>query len=222
MQRAMYPSPYMRITQGYDEGTHLESFAIDDAGSDSGIDYLVAPFDCVVKKIYTNDANEVWFESASPVEYADGTVDYMTVMMAHCNDVSFLSVGQIIKQGDRCYYEGTKGYATGNHAHIECGKGKFTGTGWHKLTTGFYGINNGKKPEECFYIDDSIKVLDDYGYHFKKVPTVIPETPPSKETGKEQEESTSANAKLVFTCSKEDYYYIKLYDGDKLYLESSH
>ena len=52
MEKPLYPSPYMRITQGYGIGTHKNSYAIDDGGSDSGIDFILAPFTGVIKKIY--------------------------------------------------------------------------------------------------------------------------------------------------------------------------
>ena len=103
MEKPLYPSPYMRITQGYNVGTHLDSYAIDEAGSDSGIDFILAPFTGVIKKIYPNDANEVWLESLEQVEYPDGTIDYMTMMFAHDNDVSNLKVGQVIQKGTRFY-----------------------------------------------------------------------------------------------------------------------
>lgn len=109
MEKPLYPSPYMRITQGYGVGTHKNSFAIDDGGSDSGIDFILAPFTGVIKKIYPNDANEVWLESVDKVEYPDGTIDYMTMLFAHDNDVSNLKVGQVIPRGTRFYEEGTKG-----------------------------------------------------------------------------------------------------------------
>ena len=163
MEKPLYPSPYMRITQGYNVGTHLDSYAIDEAGSDSGIDFILAPFTGVIKKIYPNDANEVWLESVEQVEYPDGTIDYMTMMFAHDNDVSNLKVGQVIPKGTRFYEEGTKGNATGNHVHMECGKGKFTGSGWHKNSAGYWSINNPKKPTECLWIDDTIKILDSKG-----------------------------------------------------------
>ena len=38
-------------------------------------------------------------ESIDKVKYADGTIDYMTVMTMHDNDVSNLKVGDIINQG---------------------------------------------------------------------------------------------------------------------------
>lgn len=238
MEKPLYPSPYMRITQGYMQGTHANSYAIDEAGSDSGIDYLVAPFTGVIKKIYTLDANEVWLESVEPVIYPDGTVDYMTIMFAHDNDVSNLFVGKVINRGERFYEEGTKGNATGNHVHIECGKGKFTGTGWHRNASGYYSINNGKNPTECLWIDDSITILNSYGYEFRKIEVdqsnsndeVVLDPPSEDLDGANDNEvvnqndsdntsDDSNNIKLIFTCKKTDLYAINLQEGQKLYLE---
>ncbi len=170
MEKAMYPSKIIRITQKHGVGTHARNFAVDEAGIDGGISNLIAPFTGVIKKIYTSDANEVWLESVEPVEYTDGTKDYMTIMFAHDNDVSNLKVGQVIKQGQVFYQEGTKGQATGNHVHFECGKGKFTGTGWHN-DNGSWDINNGKRVDECLWIDDTYTIKDAAGYNFKKVIT---------------------------------------------------
>ncbi len=221
MEKPLYPSPYMRITQGYNVGTHLDSFAIDEAGSDSGIDFILAPFTGVIKKIYPEDANEVWLESVDKVEYPDGTIDYMTMMFAHDNDVSNLKVGQVISKGTRFYEEGTKGNATGNHVHIECGKGKFTGSGWHKNNAGYWSINNPKKPTECLWIDDTIKILDSKGYTFRKVEE-IPKNDDNKEkTVPPVDETNNSKLELVFTCKKSGLYAIELNENEKLYIEAS-
>ena len=238
MEKPLYPSPYMRITQGYMMGTHQDSYAIDDAGSDSGIDFIVAPFTGVIKKIYVGDANEVWLESSDAVIYPDGTVDYMTMMFAHDNDISNLFVGKVINRGERFYEEGTKGNASGNHVHMECGRGKFTGSGWHKNTAGYWSINNGKNPTECLWIDDSIKVLNSYGYTFKKIEedVVFADTSVIEEPVKEEHTDADINEKdnndtinkdtnakvkpkLIFTCKSDDIYAIELKAGQKLYLE---
>jgi hypothetical protein len=206
MEKPLFPSKYMRITQGYNEGTHKDSFAIDNADIDYNISNLYAPFTGIIKKIYPNDANEVWLESIDKVEYPDGTIDYMTIMFAHDNDVSDLFVGKRINKGEVFYSEGTKGNVTGAHCHIECGRGKFNGTGWHKNNEGYWSINNGKKPEECLWIDDSINILDNYGYNFKKISTKPVDTKP-------------AIVNKTFIAPKTDLYGVYLKENQKLIIE---
>ena len=220
MEKPIYPSSNMRITQGYNEGTHMDSYALDDAGIDSGISTLKAPFTGIIKKIYSADANEVWLESIEEVEYPDGTIDYMTIMFAHSNNVDNLFVGKKISQGAPFYSEGTKGQATGNHCHIECGKGKFKGTGWHKNNAGYYSINNGKKPEECLWLDNTINVIDNHGYTFRTIPQEPPTTAaPTEPSTQPPITPLPTVPKLIYTCQKDDLYGIYLKKGDKLYLE---
>ena len=207
MELPLYPSTYMRITQGYMEGTHTDSYAIDEAGRDTGIDQIKAPFTGVIKKIYTADANEVWLESLDTVLYPDGTEDFMTILFCHNNDVSNLFVGKVVNRGEAFYQEGTKGNVTGNHCHIECAEGKFSGTGWHQNRAGYWSINNGKPPEECLWIDDSIIILDNKGYNFKKIPVPV------------EEEKEEIVPRLVFECAKDDLYAINLKKGQSLYLK---
>ena len=222
MEKPLYPSKNMRITQRYNTGSHIDSYAIDEAGQDSNISTLYAPFTGMIKKIYVEDANEVWLESIEPVEYPDGTIDYMTIMFAHSNDVSNLFVGKKIKRKEPFYSEGTKGNATGNHCHIECGKGKFIGTGWYKNNGGSYSINNKKKPEECLWIDESIKVIDSKGLNFKRIKTPNTELkPPSQEIPNEEQKNVveTDDKVLIFTSPKKDLYGIFLEKNDKLYLK---
>lgn len=171
MEKAMYPSKIIRITQKHGVGTHKRNYAVDEAGADGGIGNIIAPFTGVIKKVYTQDANEVWLESKNKVKYADGTEDYMTILFCHDNSVTSLWVGKEIKQGEVFYQEGTKGQASGNHVHFECGKGKFTGTGWHN-DNGSWDINNGKRVDECLWIDDTYTIKDTAGYKFRNTKEV--------------------------------------------------
>ena len=216
MEKPIFPCEYMRITQGYNEGTHMDSFAIDNAGKDTGISNIYAPFTGMIKKIYQNDANEVWLESLDMVEYPDGTIDYMTVLFAHDNDVSDLFVGKQINRGEVFYQEGTKGNVTGNHCHIECGRGKYTNTGWHKNKYGYWSINNSKKPEECLWIDNNIKILDKNGYDFKKISTTSVEENNNKNTIKQQDVE---NIKFEFLAPKKDLYGVYLNENEKLIIK---
>lgn len=218
MEKPLFPSKTIRITQGYKEGTHKDSYAIDNADKDSGISPIYAPFTGVIKKIYKQDANEVWLESLEPVEYSDGTKDYLNILFAHADNVDNLFVGKIIKKGEIFYKEGTKGNASGNHCHIECGRGKFTGTGWHKNNSGYWSINDGIAPESCLWVDESINILNDYGYKFKKIPTTSVE---KEEVDEEiSEEKTPPITKLTFTAPKTALYGVYLNKDDILKIES--
>ena len=165
---AMFPMTHMKIKQGVNESfSHQGTKAIDITGIDTGIDAAYAPFTGVVKRIYQGYV--VWLESLNPVIFADGTIDYMTIMVMHDNDTSDLSVGQIINQGDHFFDEGTAGYAEGNHIHLECAKGKFQGTGWYENNYGYWTIYNSILPYDALYISSSTVVLNGYGYDWKKV-----------------------------------------------------
>ena len=50
----------------------------------------------------------------------------MTVVFMHDNNVSDLSVGQIVGQGEYFYDMGVAGGATGSHVHIACIRGKYS------------------------------------------------------------------------------------------------
>ena len=129
-------------------------------------------------------------------------------MFAHNNDVSDLFVGKEIKKGEIFYYEGTKGNASGNHCHIECGKGKFTNNGWHKNNNGYWSINNGKKPEECLWLDENIIVLYNHNYSFKKISTETVE----------KEKKEISNDK-IFIAPKTDLYGIYLKKDQKIIIK---
>lgn len=241
MEKPIFPSKYMRITQGYQEGSHKDSFAIDNAGKNSEIEQIQAPYTGIIKKIYPNDANEVWLESVNEVEYPDGTIDYMTIMFAHANDISELFVGKRIEQGEVFYNEGTKGNATGNHCHIECGKGKFTGSGWHKTTSGYYSINNSKKPEDCLWIDDSITIINSNNYIFKKIveelepeennnqpdtakddsttPNITPPVSEEKDSEQQEQGKKPEEEQPIFICQEKGLYGIYLDKGQKVYIK---
>lgn len=172
MQKFMYVSPYIRITQGYMIGSHKSSYAIDDGGSDTGKDYIIAPYDGVVKRIYSQFENEVFFVSDGPVEFADGTVDYATTMFVHQDSPMAygMAVGKHYNQGEKIYLEGGR-YAGKNgvfatHLHVEFARG--TDANWYKNASGIYSLKNAKKPEDCCFIDDSYHIL--YSpYKFKNV-----------------------------------------------------
>jgi len=171
--RPIFPMKYLNITQGHRGGTHKAGFPIDIAGKDTGIDDVFAPFDGMINKIYepNNSAlgHTVWLESTSPVTYADGTVDFATIMLTHDNAVTDLRVGQIVKQGQVFYQEGTAGFATGNHVHLEVARGKMAGLGWQQVN-GSWIITNPYEPHKMFFLSDTI-IINGFGYPWKELET---------------------------------------------------
>lgn len=166
-QKAIFPMKYLNVTQGYGTGTHKGTFALDLAGKDTGIDNVAAPFDAVVKKIW-NNGHTVWLQSTSKVLYADGRVDYATMSFTHDNSIATLFVGQKIKRGQVFYQEGKAGNATGNHVHMEAGRGKFVGTGWHLNTYGYWTINNPYPLHRLLWLPAGTVVKKSGGYKWKK------------------------------------------------------
>lgn len=183
---AIFPMQYLNITQIYDSSfSHKGQMAIDCAGKDSGVDTVFAPYTGKIVKIYAgwNNCNTVFFQSNNPVIFADGTTDYMTMLFMHDDNISDLYVGKEIKQFEPLLSEGKTGNGvTGNHSHMECGKGKFSGSGWYNGSGGHKTINNHYKPEDALFIRDSTIVKNAKGLNFKNIGSysVTPPTGPSE------------------------------------------
>lgn len=172
MEKAVFGMDTLNITQGMNGNyTHQGVLSLDVAGKDTGIESMRAPFTGTIKRIYNGYV--VWLESNERVKYADGTEDYMTVMTMHDNDVSDLKVGQVIKQGQIYFQEGTRGNATGNHIHLACGKGKFTGTGWYKNKEGNWCINNQYDVSKALYLLNNCVIKNSGGYNWIKTDNYI-------------------------------------------------
>ncbi len=177
----------MRITQSYMGTTSHKphttgspkDYPIDEGCSDSGREYIYCPCDEMrVKRIYgvgAGGTNTIWLESTSKVLFADGTKDYVTILVTHSNDDDLrkIRVGQKFKRGQPICREGTDG-ATGNHLHISGGKGKYKCNGWEKNSNGKWVLTTTGgtfKPQHLFYIDTSFTaVKDDKGLIFKDKP----------------------------------------------------
>jgi len=156
MEKAILNLDILNITQGMNNSfSHKGNLAIDV----TGCSYLKAPFTGIIKRIYP-DCNTVWLESLEKIEYADGSIDYMTVMTLHDNDISNLYVGKIIKQGEIYYHQGTKGYVTGPHIQISVGRGKYIGSGWYKNKYGSWCINNQYDITKALYLSSNTKIVN--------------------------------------------------------------
>ena len=156
---ALYPSDTLCVTQGaYDTYSHQKQNALDITTKNRSV---YAPFTGKIVRIDRGYSkyNTVWLQSCDKVVYADGTVDYMTVVFMHDNNVSDLSVGQIVGQGEYFYDMGVAGGATGSHVHIACIRGKYSSR------MGLTGSGN-VSVEKAFFLPDDITVYASYGLNW--------------------------------------------------------
>lgn len=153
---ALYPSETLCVTQGaYDTYSHQKQNALDITTKNKSV---YAPFTGKIVRIDRGYSryNTVWLQSCDKVVYADGSVDYMTVVFMHDNNVSDLSVGQIVGQGEYFYDMGVAGGATGSHVHIACIRGKYNSK------MGLTGSGD-VRVEKALFLSDDITVYAGYG-----------------------------------------------------------
>lgn len=153
---ALYPSETLCVTQGaYDTYSHQKQNALDITTKNKSV---YAPFTGKIVRIDRGYSryNTVWLQSCDKVVYADGSVDYMTVVFMHDNNVSDLSVGQIVGQGEYFYDMGVAGGATGSHVHIACIRGKYNSK------MGLTGSGD-VRVEKALFLPDDVTVYAGYG-----------------------------------------------------------
>lgn len=157
MIKRLFGMHHLNITQGrWGSYSHKKHNAYDLAGSDSGIDYFKATCSLKVIGIHRfNRKNGTGF--ANTIHFYDEQND-VTLSMTHMNIVDGRwYVGKIFHTGEVCYMEGTTGRATGNHIHLEIGKGFQPRKVQFKR--GQWGLKNWINFEDYFYLDDSITVI---------------------------------------------------------------
>ena len=187
MNYVTYPCKTMRITQNYKGKTSHKphttgtpkDYPIDEGCADTGKDYICCPCDEMkVRRIYgvgTKGTNTLWLESTDKADFADGSKDYLTLMITHPDDtdVKNLRVGDVFRRGEKITREGKDG-ATANHLHISVGKGRMKGSGWMQNSKGKWVLTTtavSSKPEDIFYIDpDFTKVISMGSLKFKQLP----------------------------------------------------
>lgn len=177
-QDAILPLRHTWVSQGMN-GTysHVGTKAIDFGSLKDYQDYdLYAPFDCRV--VWADDVSKggtVALQSIKPVRWANGNVDYMTVISEHSNDRP--SKGQSFKQGEIYAHMGTAGNVS-RHTHIEVQRGKykaFTGYLWQSgINAKVYNFPNTVPPYEALFLAPET-IIDEASvvkYPWKRIPSV--------------------------------------------------
>ena len=133
-EKALFPMKNVSVSQrAFSTGSHKNLQAIDINGEGTRIEHGRAPSYvkvlAVLEKSKTGFNNTVLYGTCDAsgakkaVLCADNIERILTFAFTHDNNISDIKVGQIFKQGEVCYQEGTTGQATGNHIHVEIGEG---------------------------------------------------------------------------------------------------
>lgn len=158
----------LNISQGRYAGySHATVNAYDLSGMDTGIDRWRTWNDLEVigvqPYVSTGFANTVYFYDSE---------NDVTLAMTHCNSIpNGCTVGHVFHSGDTCYYEGMQAARgatkpTGNHIHLEIGKGRQTSK---TKVNGTWQLRNFINIEDYFYIDETYtEIRDANGYIFSK------------------------------------------------------
>ncbi|MDD6143722.1 MAG: choice-of-anchor D domain-containing protein, partial [bacterium] len=166
VQKAMFPlNGTTTISQGYGTGmySHIPAGcrAIDllpDNYNTSSEEWLFAPFDLEVKYILASAGNSVVVQSQEKVLWADGTTDYVTMLLCHMDNISHLNVGKTYRQGEIFYQAGDTGISGGRHIHLECAKGEWKGGPWYNfmLEGGYMQHYSGETVLQTDYLKDAV------------------------------------------------------------------
>lgn len=144
-ESAWFPVSSLYLTQiAYESYSHSNSNHIDCIGSY----YAFAPF--TGKVVYTSSNYGVTlFQSTNKVYYADGTLDYMTVMFMH--GTCLYSQGSTISQGTNFYQIGGRGSngVTVYGAHYDIGVYR----GQRSTPTAYYSQFGNTYAYNAFYIN---------------------------------------------------------------------
>lgn len=104
------------------------------------------------------------------VQYANGTIGYMSLAFGHDNDISDCPIGRRVVQGEVFCQNGDYGNASGVHSHVTVIAGKYTDDpGFKQVSTGRYTFANAIRPEEALFITENTNVIDTKGIVFKKL-----------------------------------------------------
>lgn len=126
-ENLLFPLDYLRVTQGEHSSTY---YAMDFSGwGESGKIYqcpYYAPCSCTAKYVSSSVDNPyVIWQSDDKVNFIDGTIDYICILVGHDDNIADFKVGDTRSQGDLLGHTGNLGLSSGDHLHMYIGRGQW-------------------------------------------------------------------------------------------------
>ena len=123
--------------------------------------------------------HQVFFESTRPVHLANGQLDYLTIYFAHAQTPPYTQIGDVVQQGQLCYYTGTYGQVTGDHTHTCTGQGHYQGVTLRP--TGHYDLTNRIHYWDGVYVNDT-SIIQGFGHDWRTWSGPTPPPTPTKKS----------------------------------------
>lgn len=179
----LWPQTQLSLTQGcgddlgYTWLTHEGTWALDNVDNSDKQLYAPVTLKCM-GKYHLSNGNEVVWQSLTPVLFADGIVDYLTLDIWHDDNISHINIGDIVKQGTYLQSMGCSGIGSGCHTHIEAGRGMIQigssspliySNGWtHFANNNFHPgtLPNAVDPRLVYFMNDT-QIMNTFGMSFK-------------------------------------------------------
>lgn len=116
-----------------------------------------APVDIKLLYVDVQEAMALW-QSVRPVHFADGSIDYLGIIVYHDNNIennNYFPIDTIKNQGEIFFHTGTGGTATGDHIHLETGKGEVN---LNEYRYHFLDTTSCKRivPDSALFVNDTI------------------------------------------------------------------
>ena len=127
-----------------------------------------APVDIELLWYDTTECCALW-QSVDQVYFADGSTDYLGIIVYHDNDIAngtYSAIGTIKRQGELFNRTGTGGNVTGDHVHLETGKGRVN---LSQYRYHFLDNTDCKRivPDDVLFVNDTY-VTQLLGYNWKE------------------------------------------------------
>ena len=175
----LFPLEYLYMSQ--DEGgdfSHAGTLAMDFLGWNYLGRVLQCPYyapvscTCIAS---TESANRIW-QSNSQVHLADGSLDYVTWVVAHDNNPP--AVGTSLVQGQLMGHTGTAGNVTGDHLHLNIAKGQYAN--WERVPpNNNWQLRNSMHIYDACFVNDTT-IVQGYGHSWIDWTGPTPPTPSGK------------------------------------------
>lgn len=146
---ALFPMEYLSCTQTWGANTlSHRNHQTDWVGASSEYPYYA----CAPMRCYGTTSSGYTWTTTEQVHTPSG-LQYLSIWVAHDNDATRATVGTVIQAGALLGKTGVRGYATGDHLHLDVAFGQ-------SVSPDYDHLKNDVNPADAFYITNSYTIVN--------------------------------------------------------------